>query len=134
MFHRFHGARIAAVVQRGGAICLASAFLIGCGGSKPQLADPDKAKSTLQTTLDAWKQGATYDSLQKAAPPIHVSDSLWQGGRQLVDYTIEEERQAGFGWRCQVLLTLKTTEGATQQRRATYRIDTEPALVVVHEE
>lgn len=123
------------MVFRCACVCILMMIAIGCGGeSKPQMTDPEKAKATLQTVLDTWKKGDAYDSLQKGTPPIHVSDSEWQGGNQLVDYSIEEERAAGFGWRCQVLLTLKPKAGETQKRRASYRVDTEPALVVVHEE
>jgi hypothetical protein len=98
------------------------------------MADADRATAALRTALDASKDGASPDSLKTSTPPIHVSDSEWASGNKLIDYSIESGQTAGFGWRCDVLLTVEEENGRTRQHRAMYRIDTDPAVVVVHEE
>lgn len=108
--------------------------LSGCGDSEPPMAEPDRARGALKAALEAWKEGMTSESLMAATPPIHVSDSEWHAGNKLVEYELGEERSAGFGWRCDVQLTVQEQNGSTRKHLATYRVDTDPALVVVHEE
>jgi hypothetical protein len=109
-------------------------FVTGCSDVTPVAADPDRARVALETALEAWKKGETHESLKKADPPIHVSDSEWHGGNQLVEFELGAERSAGFGWRCEVQLTVEAKEGGKRKHLAVYRVDTEPAIVVVHEE
>jgi hypothetical protein len=106
----------------------------GCQQKKIPTADPNRAESALRQVLDTWKVGQTPDSLAAQSEPIHVSDSEWQGGTQLLDYEITAGQTAGFGWRCDVMLTVKSSGGSPHKHMALYRIDTEPTIVVVHEE
>ncbi len=108
--------------------------LPGCSDAKPVVANPDRARVALETALEAWKKGAPHESLKAANPPIHVSDSEWHDGNKLVEYELRAERSAGFGWRCEVQLTVEAKDGGTRKHLAMYRVDTEPAIVVVHEE
>jgi hypothetical protein len=110
-------------------VCLA-----GCNDAKPVAANPDRARVALVTALETWKKGESHESLKAVTPPIHVSDSEWQGGNNLVEFELGAERPAGFGWRCEVQLTVEAKEGGTRKHLAVYRVDTEPAIVVVHEE
>jgi len=107
--------------------------LSGCGSRLPPVADPDRAAAALKTALEAWQQGASTESLAAASPPIHVSDVEWASGSKLTKYQIKSEQAAGLGWRCEVLLTVQRKDGRTKQYPASYRIDTDPAIVVVHE-
>jgi hypothetical protein len=119
-------------------ITLQSAFVFGllwfagCGQSLPPAADPGVARSTLETTLDAWRNGSTPGSLKAQSPAIYFNDPDFESGKQLVAYQIESEGAAGVSWRCEVLITVKDN-GAEQQRRVLYCIDVDPALVVVRE-
>jgi hypothetical protein len=108
--------------------------LTGCNDATPVAANPDRARVALETALEAWKKGDSHESLKTANPPIHVSDSEWHGGNTLVEFELGAERSAGFGWRCEVQLTVEAKSGGTRKHLAVYRVDTEPAIVVVHEE
>ncbi len=103
-------------------------FIIsGCQRQRPQVVDPDRATATLRDVLDAWTSGAARESLLTASPPIHVADAEWIRGRKLLEYKVESGSS-------EVLLTVQTEDGMREQHAASYRIDTEPSLVVVHEE
>jgi hypothetical protein len=115
------------------AAILGSAMLVGCASSTPQVADSERASAALRQALEAWKNGETPQSLAEGTPPIHVSDAEWAGGAKLLEYSIDAEQSAGFGWRCDVTLKVQSAEGQEREHAATYRIDTDPAIVVVHE-
>ncbi|MEX2174580.1 MAG: hypothetical protein WD872_09470 [Pirellulaceae bacterium] len=121
-------------VSAGLIACLSLLCLTGCGDAKPVAANPDRARVALKTALETWKKGKPYESLKAATPPIHVSDSEWHGGHKLVEFELGAERSAGFGWRCEVQLTVEAKDGGARKHLAVYRVDTEPAIVVVHEE
>ena len=106
---------------------------VGCTESTPRVADSERASAALRQALDAWKNGESPQSLAELNPPIHVNDAEWAGNAKLLEYSIDSEQAAGFGWRCDVSLTVQTAEGQKREHAATYRIDTDPALVVVHE-
>ena len=109
-------------------------WLTGCNDATPVAANPDRARVALETALVAWKKGDPYESLKAANPPIHVSDTEWHNGNKLVEFELGAERSAGFGWRCEVQLTVERKDGSTRKHLAVYHVDTEPAIVVVHEE
>jgi hypothetical protein len=110
------------------------AVSIGCGESLPPAAEPDRAQAALRTALDAWKNGESPESLKTRNPAIYVSDTEWRNGAQLEQYEIESGQTAGLGWRCEVTLTVKNAQGGSRTHGASYRIDTDPQIVVVHEE
>ena len=58
----------------------------------------------------------------------------WHDGNKLVEFELGAERSAGFGWRSEVQLTVEAKSGGTRKHLAVYHVDTEPAIVVVHEE
>lgn len=107
--------------------------VVGCGQPLPSTADPARARTALQSALDAWQKGEPEQSLQALLPPIHFNDPEWRGGKKLVKYQIESEQTAGQSWRCDVLLTVQAGEGKATPRRASYCIDTDPILVIVRE-
>jgi hypothetical protein len=109
-------------------------FLAGCNDAKPVAANPDRARVALETALAAWKKGESHQSLKAVEPPIHVSDPEWHNGTKLVEFELGAERSAGFGWRCEVQLTVEAKGGGTRKHLAVYHVDTEPAIVIVHEE
>ncbi len=108
-------------------------FAVGCSRTLPPTANPEKAKATLSTALDAWKDGATAESLQARQPAIYFNDPEWNGSNRLVKYEFDSEQANGMGWRCIVLLTVESGNGKSRQRKASYVIDTDPALVIVRE-
>ncbi len=115
-------------------IILASSLAAGCRPTVPKQADAELANAALTSALGAWQQGATMQSLLSRTPPIHVSDAEWSRGNQLIEFEIKSGQAAGYGWRCDVLLTVSDKQETRKQHAALYRIDTDPTIVVVHEE
>lgn len=105
----------------------------GCSSSLPPAADADKARSAMQTVLDAWQKGEVPQSLQKATPAIHVNDPEWSSGVKLVKYQILSDQTNGQSRRCEVLLTTEAKGGPSKEEQASYTIDTEPAIVVARD-
>ena len=117
---------------------LAACFVgggLGCGSSLPAQADRERARQALSSALDAWKEGATSDSLQKKSPPIFVRDLDWSDGWKLKNYrfTLDDE-QHGQQRRCYVHLTLQSPKGTAAAKEVQYLVATSPALVVLRVE
>lgn len=112
-------------------ILLLALGVAGCAsGSLPPPADPDEARKTLATALDAWKAGGTAESLAGGRPPIYFNDL--RSDQQLLAYAIADGHEMyGQSVRLTVTLTLKMPDGSTKERKVTYLVDTAPALVIV---
>ena len=111
-----------------GLICAA-----GCSDTLPPAADPDRARTALQTVLQAWKNGEKIESLAQRDEAIHVNDPDWRSGKRLQAYEVKPGQPNGQSWRCEVLLTVQEGESKPRERRASYSVDTDPAVVVVRE-
>jgi hypothetical protein len=108
--------------------------LTGCGGGPPAPADPERARTALTETLDAWKGGQSIEDLKNRRPAIHVSDVQWRNALRLVAYRILDDGNAqGANLSCQVELSLQDAAGQTFQETAIYNVGTDPALVVVRD-
>lgn len=113
---------------------VASALAVGgCGASLPPVADGERARAALQATLDAWRDGASDESLQKRKPPIFVNEPDWRTGRKLVRYELGAGERHGQSWRCEVQLTFADDASDAAPTAARYLVDTDPATVVVRE-
>ncbi len=103
---------------------------LGCGGLKPT--DPDLARATLATTLDAWRDGRTIDDVTGGSPPITVADPAWKAGFKLVRYQVAETtRAAGFDLKIPVELWLEDSKGKTKQEKVKYTVSVEPSRTVI---
>lgn len=116
-----------------GALCgLAVLSSSGCSrGFNNAPVDAAKARETLRTALESWKNGDKVDALQSASPPIYVIDTEWQGGAKLKDYQIVgdgEMKDAQLY--CPVRLTVSGPSGQDVKREVTYMISTAPNLTV----
>jgi hypothetical protein len=97
--------------------------------------DPAKAREVLRTTLTAWQNGDSADSLRKQWPGIAAADPKWQGGHRLVRFDIANKDQVvGCDLQCQVTLVLKGPDGKQTEEKAVFTVSTSPALVVVRAE
>lgn len=104
----------------------------GCGGG-PVAApvEPDKARTALRTTLDAWKAGQKPDTLAQARPPIVAQDMDWLAGATLTDYQLLDDGKAeDANLRARVKLSLKSDRGKTMTKTAVYVVGTDPTLTV----
>jgi hypothetical protein len=103
---------------------------LGCGGQKP--ADPDQARATLTTALDAWRDGRTIDDLTNGSPSITVSDPSWKAGFKLSRYEVSEaSRAAGFDLKIPVELWLEDTAGKAVQEKVKYTVSVQPSRTVI---
>jgi hypothetical protein len=104
----------------------------GCGSKMPSAADPERARASLTTALDAWRNGDSPDTLQKRSPAIYFNDEVWQSKVGLAGYEITNGESSGRGYRCDVNLVLHGGE-PNAPRRVSYLVDTHPAIVIVQQ-
>jgi hypothetical protein len=107
-----------------------AALASGCGGQTP--ADPDQARATLATALDAWHDGRTIDEVTNGSPPITVADPAWKAGFKLSRYQVAEtNRAAGFDLKIPVELWLEDPKGKAVQEKVKYTVSIEPSRTVI---
>lgn len=119
---------------RGAALLLAAVLLAGCGGS-PKLtpADPKKAVSSLQMTLEKWKNGTSIDALRQEKPAVYVVDEDWQAGLKLASFQLRDViDQGGVTARIPVRLDIQSPNGLWS-KEVEYRVQTEPVISIVRE-
>jgi hypothetical protein len=114
---------------------LAAPILLALSGCTevPQPANADAARVALQTALDAWQRGDSFDSLGTSQPPIYVTDWKWRSGAKLVRYEItSSDRPLGADLRCPVKLWIDRGKGKGKpvSETAEYNVGTHPALTV----
>jgi hypothetical protein len=114
-------------------LCGAILATTGCGTGRPQPADRNVARETLQRSLQAWKNGEPAVALQNAEPSITVADREWAVGTKLLDYRIDGKDQLfGADLRCTVYLTLDGgARSQPRKKKATYSVGTGETLTVV---
>jgi hypothetical protein len=112
------------------AAVFAAALPLGCGGSTP--ADPDLARATLATALDAWRDGRTIDEVTNGSPPITVADPEWKAGFKLSRYEVADTtRASGFDLRLPVQLWLQDPKGKAIEQKVKYTVSVQPARTVI---
>ena len=111
---------------------LSLCLFLGCG--KGDISDIDQAGPALRTALEAWKGGQSQADLAGRSPGITMNEDDWREGKILLDYTMEDQgamKGRQVVWRAQIKLQDKS--GRTEDRRATYVIDTTPQMVIVRD-
>lgn len=106
-----------------------AAVACGCSPAAPHAVDPEAARAALRTTLDAWKEGKTPDSLQSASPAIVAQDMEWASGAKLLDYAVVGDTPADANLDARVKLVI-SARGKKVQREAKYLVTTSPAVTV----
>jgi hypothetical protein len=114
-----------------------AAFAIAAGGLACTPANLNapvnaaKARETLRTALESWKNGDASTALEKASPPIYIIDPEWQSGARLADYEIlgdGEEKDAHLF--CKVRLTVRGVGGKETKQEVIFIVSTAPNLTV----
>lgn len=103
--------------------------LAGCGGNVlPAETDPAKGREILTSTLNAWVDGKTPDSLK----PLVVNDPDWKEGYKLLKFAIDpKDERAGVDLLLKVKLTLQRKEGATTERTVNFVVAVNATQTVV---
>jgi hypothetical protein len=91
--------------------------------------DINEAQKALMTALGAWKQGKTA-SLLKQQPAIKFTDDDLRMGLQLISYEIVDPASIGPFKDVAVKLELRTRDGRSVSRAATYQVSLMPAISV----
>lgn len=113
-----------------GLMALTLAAAPGCGHQQP--ADPDQARATLATALDAWRAGRSIDEVTNGNPPITVADPSWKAGYKLSRYQVAENtRAAGFDLKIPVELWLEDPKGKAVQEKVKYTVSIAPSRTVI---
>jgi hypothetical protein len=116
--------------------CLGALLILalsGCSSSSAHAVDPLRAREALKTALEHWKQGDNPKSLKSAAQPMTVQDLEWEGGAQLVDYSIVDDGQtADANLRVKVKLTTRGAKAGSKntEKTVTYLVTTSPSVTV----
>jgi len=113
-------------------VCLGilSLSLCGCGQTSRDLAlNPDLARDSLKTALQAWVDGKKPQDLQ---PGITMGDSAWASGVKLVSFELlaAQESSDGTNLYVPVLCELKGPSGKVTKTETTYIIGTSPVITI----
>lgn len=106
-----------------------AAAVCGCSAGVAHPVDPEAARVALKTTLDAWKEGKTPDSLQAGSPAIVAQDVEWSSGAKLLEYALVTDKPADANLDARVTLTV-SSKGKTRKRDARYLVTTSPSVTV----
>jgi hypothetical protein len=106
----------------------------GCGRSLKSK-DLDRARTAVQTGLEAWQNGESPQSLENRDPAVRFMDDDWKQGWKLVSFEITNTHGAGGDLtpRCEVQLTLQDRRGKKIDRRVVYAIENGPPITVVRD-
>ena len=111
---------------RGAARLLLFALVVlpaGCGPGALPKDDVDRARSAVQTGLDAWKKGEPLAKLPAHAPNLEFADPDWAAGTKLTAYEITKaEGQAGDHARCWTTLSLQDRRGKKSDKHVVYEV------------
>lgn len=96
-----------------------AALLAGCGGDGTQryVQSSESARSSLETALNAWKNGDPHGTIESGDTEIDVFDARWRDGQQLESFEIVEELPADPHQTFKVTMRMKD---ATEDEENTY--------------
>ncbi len=117
---------------------LLAVLAAGCGGDPPPLdmaTTPEKSREALVAALDAWKGGATRETLAAQTPPVVFADDSLTRKHKLLDYKFEGEPKA-VGTGITYVVTLTTQDGTRPPatRKLAYRVVTSPNIAISKED
>ncbi len=102
-----------------GPALLGALLLPGCGGDS---ADLNKAKAALETSLEKWKTGGTWQQLKDQA--IDITDPDWSAGYRLLDFNVKDvSTQPQQGSRVVVVLKLQNRAGKQTSKEVGYEVN-----------
>lgn len=111
-------------------LAAAGGLIVGCF-NKSQPVVPEKAREALRTALDAWKAGASMESLSTGSAEIIAQDIDWMQGQKLISYKVEGDGlPQDANLRVDVELELAGGTGGSTKKRVSYIVGTAPHLTV----
>jgi hypothetical protein len=90
-------------------------LLVGssCGGPNMNPA-ADRARTALEASLTAWREGKKPGSIEGTDPPVQAIDNEWTNGRKLAAFEILGEEASDSDKRFKVKLTYATPTAEAQ--------------------
>jgi hypothetical protein len=90
-------------------------LLVGssCGGPNMNPA-ADRARTALEASLNAWREGKKPGTIEGTDPPVQAVDNEWTNGRKLADFQILSEEASESDKRFVVKLTYATPTAEAQ--------------------
>ncbi len=106
--------------------------LFGCESiPAPSPPNLDEAKRTLERALTSWQNGETLEGMEKANPPIKVSEPKWESGSKLTKFELKGPGSPKGGQQAfEVTLWLTNVKGKQTKESAEYRVSTNPVGTV----
>ena len=107
----------------------------GCHRSSlPPQANADEARVALNSALEAWQRGETWEAMAARTPPLYFNDPKCLPEVKLLNYKIEEGHEYhGLTVRLRTVLTLRVNGEEMKDKKYRYLIDTSPNMVIVSE-
>ena len=104
-------------IRRRSALGAALAILLvgsSCGGPNmnPQ---SDRARTALEASLNAWRDGKKPGNIEGTDPPVQAIDNDWTNGRKLASFEILREEASESDKRFVVKLTYATPPAAAAE-------------------
>lgn len=114
-------------------LLVVSVLASGCGNSRAQSSEElDRARSSLQAALDAWKNKETPKKLQARSPAIQISDPDWNAGTRLLDFEIQRtEGDKDKATRCHARLSLQDRAGKKSDKDVVFDVRASSSEVVI---
>jgi hypothetical protein len=114
---------------------LAASVLIVLSGCEsipaPPPPDVDAAKQTLERALTSWQKGETLEGMEKASPPMKVSDPKWETGNKLTKFELQGPGTPKGGQQTfEVMLWVTNAKGKETKEKVEYRVSTNPVETV----
>jgi hypothetical protein len=114
---------------------LAVSILIVVSGCEsipaPAPPDADAAKQTLERALTSWQKGEPLEAMEKASPPMKVSDPKWESGSKLTKFELQGPATPKGGQQTfEVMLWETSAKGKETKEKVEYRVSTTPVETV----
>lgn len=111
-------------------VVLMAALPMGCGGARQ--AEPDQARATLTSALDAWRDGRTVDEVNNGSPAMTVADPSWKAGFKLSRYEVADSNASqGLDLKIPVELWLQDPKGKEVREKVKYTVSVQPSRTVL---
>jgi Tfp pilus assembly protein PilF len=105
-------------------------LIVACGCESIPAPTPDDeaaTKQTLERALASWQKGEPIGGMEKASPPIKVSDPKWERGDKLTEFELQGPgRSKGAQRAYRVALSLTDAKGKPTKEIVEYRVGTQP--------
>ena len=114
-------------------VCL---LFAGClGDSLPPATDAAKGREAMTKVLDIWMKGGKAADLKNASPSIVAYDPDWEAGHTLTKYEIAPtDKRIGVDLLLRVTLSLKRTDGKSQDKNVSFSVAIGSPTVVLRKE